>query len=341
MKSKTKIKAGILGATGLIGQVFIKILSDHPVFEPVFISGSGEGGELYRDRVRWKLPFDLPEKAGSLIVSGYNKDALKEKGIKYVFSALPSDIAGEIESDLREDGFYVFSNAGAHRYDRNVPILIPDVNPESLDLIREQGYPENGFIVTNPNCSTSGLTVALAPLKKFGIEEITVSTYQAVSGAGYPGLSAMDISNNVIPHIEGEEEKIVRETKKILNISTDIFPSCVRVPTLYGHLETVWIKFRKTPGTGDIINSWRHFIPKIKTYSLTKRSIEYTEDPDSLRNDLSFRGDPPGMQVFTGCLRKTGDKIGFSLLVNNLVRGGAGGSVANAELFAEYNGEIK
>jgi len=323
-----------MGATGLIGQAFVKILSSHPLFRIASLTGSKTGiGEKYRDATNWKLPLDFPEKAGDIIITKPDIRSLKEMGIRIVFSALPSDIAGEIEDDLRKEGFYVFTNAGAHRYDPDVPILVPDINPGSIKLIEEQGFPKSGFIITNPNCSTAGLAVALGPLKKFGIEEVIVSTYQAISGAGYPGLSAMDISGNVIPHIEGEEEKMAKETKKILDIDPDIFTSCVRVPTLYGHLETIWVRLSGSPGEEDILNAWEHSSPEFATHSLTKRPVEYINTRGSVRNDLSFRGDPPGMQVYTGGLRRTGNRVGFHLLVNNLIRGGAGGSIANAELF--------
>ncbi len=341
MERNTKIKVGILGATGLIGQVFVKMLSDHPIFDPVVFSGSGKGGDLYRKRVRWKLPFNIPEKAGNFIVSGYDIDILRSKGVRYVFSALPSGIAGEVENDLRENGFYVFSNASAHRYDRDVPIIIPDVNPEALDMIREQGYPEKGFIVTNPNCSTAGLVIALDPLKEFGIREVTVSTYQAISGAGYPGLSAMDISNNVLPYIEGEEEKMETESKQILGIDPVILVTCVRVPAIFGHLESVWVKFTGSPETEEIKAAWGENFLSANLHSLTGRQVEYLDDSGSPGNNLAFKGDPPGMQVYTGGLRKRSGKIAFNLMVNNLVRGGAGGSVANAELFASKYGGLK
>ncbi len=338
MKNK-KINVYILGATGLIGQAFVKVLSDHPEFEIVGLAGSKTGiGEKYRDSVNWKLPVNFPENSGDLIIEKPDLNVIRDKGVRIIFSALPSGSAGKIEDDLRNNGFYVFTNAGAHRYDPDVPILVPDINPGSIKLIEDQGFPKKGFIVTNPNCSTAGLAVALGPLKTFGIEEITISTYQAISGAGYPGISAMDISGNVIPHIEGEEEKLEKETKKILEIDPEILASCVRVPTLYGHLETVWIRFSDSPDTGDILNAWSRSIPEFNIPSLTKRSVKYLDDPEYPDNHFAFRGDPSGMQVYTGSLKKRENKIGFNIMVNNLIRGGAGGSVANAELFYKVYG---
>ena len=331
-----------MGATGLIGQAFVNILSTHPLFYIASLTGNKTGiGEKYRDAVNWRLPLHFPEKAGDIMITKPDIRSLKNRGIRTIFSALPSDIAGEMENELRREGFYVFSNAAAHRYDPDVPIVIPDINPDSIKLIEEQGFPKSGFIITNPNCSTAGLAIALGPLKQFGIEEVTVSTYQAISGAGYPGLSAMEISGNVIPHIEGEEEKMEKETKKILDIDPDIFAACVRVPTLYGHLEIVWVKFSGSPGPEDILNAWSDYIPEFNIPSLTNKSVEYLAGPGCLSNNRSFRGDPAGMQVYTGNLRKRGSRIGFNLLVNNLIRGGAGGSIANAELFYELYGRDK
>lgn len=342
MNNNKKINVCVLGATGMIGQAFVKILSDHPIFRITHLTGSKTGlGEKYREAVNWILPLNFPEEAGKITVTDLDLEELREAEVKIIFSALPSDIAGKVENELRSEEFYVFSNAASHRYDPDVPILIPDINPASIKLIEEQGFPKSGFIITNPNCSTAGLAIALGPLKQFGIEEVTVSTYQAISGAGYPGLSAMDISGNVIPYIEGEEEKMEKETKKILDINPAILATCVRVPTLYGHLETVWINFSGSPGPEDILNAWSDYVPEFNIPSLTNKSVEYLAGPGCLSNNHSFRGDPAGMQVYTGNLRKRESRIGFNFLVNNLMRGGAGGSVANAELFYELYGRDK
>ncbi len=204
-----KIKVAIIGATGAVGQVFMWMLSNHKWFEIEYITATAaRTGEKYGKSVHWVLPFEMAEVLKGIELKEYNLEAMKEAGVQIVFSAMPAEVARVAEPELRDAGFYVFSNAGAMRYEKNVPILIPEVNLDSLHLINEQGYPEGGFIVTNANCSTTGLAIAFSPLVKFGIKEISVSTYQSVSGAGYPGLSSFDITDNVIPFIGGEEEKI-------------------------------------------------------------------------------------------------------------------------------------
>ena len=338
-KNKTE-KAAIIGATGIIGQVFTSMLSDHDVFEiKSLIASKKRAGKRYKDQVKWQLPFAPNEKIFNMTLEELDAGALKSRGIKYIFSALPAESGNKIESFLREGGFYIFSNSSAHRRDKDVPILIPDVNPDTIELIKKQGFPDKGFIITNSNCSTSGLAIALSPLKEFGIKEVTVSTYQAISGAGYPGHSAIDISDNVIPFIKGEEEKIEFETKAILNINFDIFASSVRVPVRFGHLETVWVKLNTYPDKESILKKWGLLSQITDLPSIPKKPVIYLDDEGIPRNNLSFLGTPRGMQVFTGGLKIKGGKIGFNLLVNNVVRGGAGGSVINAEYFQSLYGE--
>jgi len=267
---------------------------------------------------------------------------MKERGITTVFSALPSQEAAQVEPRLREAGFWVFSNAGALRREPDVPILIPGVNSGDLALIKTQGYPKKGFVVTNANCSTTGLVVALAPLKKFGIEELMVSTYQSISGAGYPGVSSLDITANALPRIPGEEEKMIFETGKILKTGADIFASCVRIPTLWGHLENVWIKFKEHIDIGIIEKAWTEFGSHGFNSPMTpNHPVIYNPAPDWPQPKQAFWGDPPGMSVLTGQLKKQGNRIGFTLLVNNIIRGAAGGSVQNAEYFIQNNGGVQ
>lgn len=186
---ENKIKVAVMGATGAVGQVFMWMLSDHPWFELAYCTASAARvGQKYASTAHWVMPFEMPEQIKDIEVKEFNFDAMKEAGVKIVFSALPAAVAMEAEPQLRARGFYVFSNAAAMRYDSDVPILIPDTNVEQLDLIRTQGYPQTGFCVTNANCVTTGLAMALAPLRKFGIKTITINSYQSVSGAGYPGL---------------------------------------------------------------------------------------------------------------------------------------------------------
>ena len=185
-----------MGATGAVGQVFMWMLSDHPWFELAYCTASAARvGQKYASTVHWVMPFEIPEAIKDIEVREFDFDAMEEAGVSIVFSALPAAVAAEAEPQLRARGFYVFSNAAAMRYDSNVPILIPETNMEQLDLIRSQGYPQTGFVVTNANCVTTGLAMALAPLRKFGIKTITINSYQSVSGAGYPGLSSFDITD--------------------------------------------------------------------------------------------------------------------------------------------------
>lgn len=332
-----KQKVAILGSTGIVGQVFTWLLSDHDWFDPVCLCASKErNGKVYGNEVTWMLPYQIPEKIRNKKIETLDIARLKEQGIKIVFSALPSNVAQTIEPELRENGFWVFSNASAMRYNNDVPILIPEINPDSLKLIEKQGFPEKGFIVTNANCSVTGVSIALAALERFGITEVFLSTYQSISGAGYPGLSALDVLGNTIPYIENEEEKIPLELKKILGHSISIYPHCLRVPTLIGHLETVWVKFKMSVTEADIINAWETFsLKNTDTPSMPKSPIIYNDKNDFPQTKMSFYGDPPGMPVFTGRLRKINGMYGFVLLVNNLVRGAAGGSIENAELFLD------
>jgi aspartate-semialdehyde dehydrogenase len=337
-----KPKVAVLGATGVVGQVFLHMLAHHGRFELTTITGSdARAGKKYAGEVRWVLPVPMPETVAQMTLDALDISLLINKGIKIVFSALPADVAKTVEQELRDSGFYVFSNAGALRYENEVPILIPEANPESLDRIRQQGFPEKGFVVTNANCSTTGLATALAPLRPFGIKEVFVSTYQSVSGAGYPGLPTMDIMGNAIPFINREEDKLIVELKKILEIEPAVFPFCVRIPVQFGHLETVWITLEKDTGEADIRLAWKNFnTPDGGCPTLPEQPVVYCEENDFPQPKMSFWGTPPGMQVFTGRLKKKGNRIGFTLLVNNLVKGAAGGSIANAELFLAKYGHL-
>jgi aspartate-semialdehyde dehydrogenase len=332
-----KINVAVLGATGLVGQVFVHLLSEHETFELRVICGSNSrAGKAYDEEVQWTLPLPIPETAKGFKLSPLDIRELREQGVQTIFSALPTDSARTIEAELRECGFYVFSNASAFRYEDDVPILIPEANPEALSSIEAQGFPGKGFIVTNANCTTTGLAVALAPLKPFGIREVFVSTYQSISGAGLPGLPALDILSNALPYIPTEEEKITTEIKKILRIDAAIYPHCVRIPVPFGHLETVWLTFDQDVRENDVLEAWDNFRTDTDCYrgpSFPCKPIQYIKDQRFPQPSQSFWGSPPGMQVFTGRLRQIENKTGFTLLVNNLVKGAAGGSIQNAELF--------
>ena len=238
-----KIPVAVLGATGSVGQKFIELLNNHPWFEVAEVAASERSaGKKYKEAVNWILSFPLPENVGNLIV----KDCVPNLTSKITFSGLDSSVAGEIETQFAEEGYYVISNSKNHRMDDDVPLLIPEINPDHLELVKEQEY--KGLIVTNPNCSVIGLAIALKPLHdNFGIDAVNVVTMQAVSGAGYPGVSSLDIIDNIIPYIGGnEEQKIETEPLKILGTYENnkinfskfkISAQCNRVTVLDGHTE--------------------------------------------------------------------------------------------------------
>ncbi len=347
---KEKIPVGILGATGLVGQEFVRLLGDHPFFRIEFLSASSSSsGRLYRDVVRWKMGEPLPPEIGEIKLIETDPEAILKTGVRVVFSALPSDVALHVEGALREGGMLIFSNSSAYRMSPDVPILIPEVNHEHLSLVKLQRGNYRGAIITNSNCAVSGLVMALKPLyDEFGIREVTVSTYQSISGAGLSGLPAMDIASNLIPFIPGEEEKIERETRKILgelkNLKINPAPlkihaSCCRVPVRRGHLESVVVKLDGRPSPEDIKASLSSFKGLPQTLNLPTsplRPLEVMEEEDRPQPVMDvFSGYPErakGMTVTLGRLRYDGEVLKFFLLVNNTVRGAAGTSVLNAEL---------
>ncbi len=322
---REKIKVAVLGASGMVGQVFTWMLSDHKEFEIVCLAGSEKRqGNIYGEEVNWQLPYSLPPSVSRIRLSAYKVDELKDRGVEIVFSALPADVGRVIEPTLASAGYRVFSNSSAMRYEPDVPILIREVNPEAIARIERQHYSESGFIVANPNCTTSGLAISLAPVKIFGIEEVFVSTYQAISGAGYPGVPALDIEGNVMPMIEDEEEKISRETKEILGIDVPVRVTAVRVPTRFGHLGSVWVRFSENPSVDEIAAAWDKESDSMVTF-LGHKGVPTPA--------MAFYGNPVGMTVLTGRLRDCRGMTGFVFMVNNLVRGAAGGSISNAEYF--------
>lgn len=336
-----KIKVAVMGATGAVGQVFMWMLADHPWFELAYATASAARvGMKYAATVHWVMPFEMPKGIKNIEVKEFNMEAMKEAGVKIVFSALPAEVAREAEPQLRDNGFYVFSNAASMRYESNVPILIPETNVEQLELIKDQGYPQTGFVVTNANCVTTGLAMALAPLRKYGIKNITIHSYQSVSGAGYPGLSSFDITDNCIPFIKGEEEKVEKEIKKILSIQPEVYCFTVRVPVMFGHLEAVWLDLEQDVEVEDIIADWASFKEVSDLPSTPELPVEYGSDNTFPQPKYAFWGNPSGMVVYTGRLKKKNNKIGFLLLVNNIVKGAAGGSIQNAEAFVKRFGLI-
>ncbi|MCK5125648.1 MAG: aspartate-semialdehyde dehydrogenase [candidate division Zixibacteria bacterium] len=339
--SSDKIPVAVLGATGIVGQAFCLLLADHPVFELACLTGSdSRANQIFSRDINWHLPLAMPDYLKDLPLSCFSMDELSRKNIKIVFCALPTDVAKEIEPKLRDSGYFVFSNAGVNRLSLEVPLIIPEINASSISLIGKQGFPQNGFVVCNSNCAVSGLALAVAPLIKFGIKKVIVATYQSLSGAGYPGVASLDALGNIIPFIPGEEDKIGVELSKIIGHEIPVSATCVRVPVLFGHTEAVWIECEQRPSEKDIIRSWNEFSyndASLKT--LPDKPLTYHENSNYPQPRTAFHGNPFGMTVEIGRLQTTPDGFKFVLMVNNLIRGAAGGSVANAELFVSRYGE--
>jgi aspartate-semialdehyde dehydrogenase len=342
-----KWRAGVLGATGLVGQRLVKLLTSHPWFELKEVAASERSsGKTYAEAVRWHLEGPIPGAARSLVVKSLDPSL----DCDFVFSALDSSVAGGAEEDFARAGYPVVSNSKNHRMDSDVPLLIPEVNAAHLDAIptqqKNRGY-DTGFIVTNPNCSTAGLVLVLKPLADaFGLEKVFAVTLQAVSGAGYPGVASMDIHANVIPFISGEEEKMESEPQKLLgkwdgarfiDAGLGLSAHCNRVPVLEGHLECISVSLKKIACLKEVREALRNFEVDAELASL----------PSALRNpvvvlDEDDRPQPrrdvnagSGMAAVVGRVRECPLlDIKLTMLSHNLVRGAAGAALLNAELLA-------
>ena len=339
-----KIGVGVLGATGLVGQTIVQLLSDHPWFEVKEVAASERSaGRKYGEVMesRWGVSDEVPENVKDLVL----KECKPHLDCEVVLSALDSSVATEVEERFAEAGYVVSSNAKNHRMDEDVPLLIPEVNGEHISIIENQRRVRGwkGLIVTNPNCSVMGLALALKPIHDaFGVKKVVVTTMQAVSGAGYPGVPSMDILGNVVPFIGDEEEKIESETPKILgNVAGDRFDyadmkisaQCNRVPVLNGHMESVSIKLSKKAKKEEIITAIERFAP-LKQMSLPlapARPVSYLRGMNRPQPKLDVDAEG-GMGVSIGRLRECSIlDYKFTLLSHNLVRGAAGAAVLNAE----------
>lgn len=341
MSSQSKIPVGVLGATGSVGQKFIELLSNHPWFQVTEVAASEKSaGKLYKDAVNWILSTPLPDDVASLKV----KECEPYLESRLVFSGLDSSVAGGIEEAFAKKGYYVVSNSKNHRMDKDVPLLVPEINADHLKLVKAQNY-NGGCIVTNPNCSTIGMVLALKPLQdNFGLEAVNVVTMQALSGAGYPGVASLDIVDNVIPFISGEEPKLETEPLKILgrfdgdkiiNNEIKISAQCNRVAVLDGHTECVQVKLKKKASIEEIKKAWKNFSAEPQKLNLPTaplRPIYYFEE-DRYPQPRIHRNLDKGMAVSIGRLRE--DPIfdyKFVVLSHNTNRGAAGGALLCAEL---------
>lgn len=339
-----KIKVGVLGATGMVGQRLVELLKSHPWFELAELAASEKSAnKTYEEAMegRWKVSAQIPENARKMKI----RECLPNLGCKLVFSALDSSVAGAIEEDFAGNGYIVSSNSRNHRMENDVPLLIPEVNQEHLSIIQKQKKRfGKGFIVTNPNCSAIGLVMALKPLHgAFGVKEVFVTTMQALSGAGYPGVASLDILDNVVPYINGEEEKIETESLKLLGkIKNDGFyfadikisAQCNRVNVKDGHLEAVNVRLVRKASLGQVKNAFRNFNP------LKGLGLPSAPNPPIIVMEEIDRPQPKydrdlgnGMAVAVGRIRKCNIlDYKFLVLSHNTIRGAAGAAILNAEL---------
>lgn len=336
------IRVGILGATGMVGQRFLQLLHGHPQFTVTALAASDRSqGKRYRDACVWRLPGEMPAIARDLVVEAPEPPL----DCDVAFSSLPADVAGPVESRFARAGYPVISNSSAHRMDDAVPLLIPEVNPEHMALLDACKGRGPGFIVTNPNCSTAMIALALAPLAaRFGVEAVAVTTLQAISGAGYPGVTALDITDNVVPFIAGEEEKIERETRKILgrldggHVQAAEFPvsaQCHRVNVVDGHLAAVRVRLRRPADPGELREAFLSFtaLPQaLRLPTAPERPILVRDEPDRPQPRLD-RDAGRGMSITVGRIaRDTVLGARFVVLSHNTIRGAAGAAILNAEL---------
>ncbi len=349
MTMKTKYPIGILGATGMVGQRFIQLLERHPWFEVAWIAASDRSsGKAYGEAVKWRLDTPLPECIARMTVAPANPEGAP----KIIFAALDAAIARELEPKFATAGCAVVSNSSAYRMAANVPLVIPEINADHLHLIEEQPSrrQSGGYMVTNPNCSTIGLVMALKPIEeRFGIEQIFVTTMQAVSGAGYPGVPSMDILGNVVPYIGSEEEKMEAETLKLLGhleghsvtpLPARVSAHCNRVAVEDGHTESVSLKLGSKLGRPatreEILAAWAEFRPLAGQGLPTapEQPVQWAPQDDRPQPRLD-RNRGNGMAVTVGRLRPCGLlDWKFTVLSHNTIRGAAGAAILNAELLA-------
>jgi aspartate-semialdehyde dehydrogenase len=339
-----KIPAGILGATGVVGQRFIQMLEHHPWFEVAWLAASDRSeGRPYGEVARWRLKTPVPPNVAKMQVSPAKPDGAP----KLIFAALDASIAAELEPQFADAGCAVISNSSALRMQKDVPLVIPEVNASHIELLESQSWRQKkgGFVVTNPNCSAIGLVIALAPLEqRFGLETVMAVTMQAVSGAGYPGVASLDILGNVIPYIAKEEEKMEEETLKLLGRlnGASIVPAafamsaqCNRVAVEDGHTESVSVKLKKEAKPEEIIAAWREFSTEPQQLGLPSapgKPIIYLDAPD--RPQPRFDVDSgAGMSTCVGRLRPCAVlDWKFTVLSHNTIRGAAGAALLNGEL---------
>ena len=357
-----KVGVAILGATGSIGQQFVRLLDNHPTFDVRAITASKSKIGLHyseleigRPKFDWDFQADsingIPDYAKNMRLTETSVDSLKDiGGIEIVFAGLPSDIDKKLQLDCAQHGYTVISKSSSFRGDSLVPLLVPEVNPDHLNLLpaqrKSKNMPESGAIIADPNCTTTGLVIALKPiLDNVGLSTVFVTTLQAMSGAGLHALSPMSIMSNVLPFIDKEEYKLETETLKILgkyhdgnitNNSFPIHPSCLRVPVDTGHIEDVYFETRESCSVEDLKRFMRRFRgepEELHLHTAPDQLIIVKDEKDRPQPKMDVNAGS-GMSVVVGRIREQGEGFRMTLLVNNTIRGGAGMAVLNAEFMA-------
>lgn len=345
-----EIKVGLLGATGAVGQRYINMLAQHPFLKLEVLMGGRSAGKKYKDATKWLFPDPISEKMAAEEIKRSEPESAK--GCDLIFSALPSETAKEIEPKFATKGFAIVSEASAHRMEPDVPVMIPEVNPDHLNLLHSQRE-KRGWkrgIVTTPNCTVTGLALVLKPIvDKFPAKKAIVTTLQALSGAGYPGVASLLIVENVLPYIQNEEEKVAKEAGKILGtLKGDgvqfhkllLGVSCNRVPVIDGHMETLYCEFEETVDPNKIVTALENFrgLPQsLKLPTAPDQPIIVSLEKDRPQPRLDrMAGTVPGMSVTVGRVRNGIDdkSIQLTLLSHNTIRGASGTAILTAELMA-------
>ncbi len=342
-------EVAVLGATGRVGQEYLGILKDHPWFKVVEVTGNTKIGQKLGDVVE-----NLPSPMSSLEIKESNPSKIESR---LVFSPLPTDIAKQVESNFSRAGFSVITDASPHRMDQDVPLMIPEVNPEHLGMLRKNFTGDHhlppkskkkGFIVATPNCTTIGLAMTLKPLHvAYNVSKVVMTSFQALSGAGYPGVPSLDIEDNVIPFIDGEEEKVAKETNKLLGTydekenafkpsSIEIYCSCNRVAVIDGHLESVYLEAKdRISDPESVLSNFKSIPQKLKLPSAPERPIVVMKEKNRPQPRLD-RMVGNGMSTVVGRIRQDNEKaLQYHLLTHNTIRGAAGGAILTAELLCK------
>ena len=346
-----KIRAAVLGATGLVGQRFVSLLAGHPWFELAAVTASeARRGRPYGEEVNWVLGPEVPREARDLVLRATRPEELDD--VELVFVALPKNVAARIEGELAERGKIVVSNASNMRLEPDIPLLNPEVNHEHIRLLEAQAKRRGwrGAILKVPNCSTAVLTLAVKPIvDAYGVEEVHVTTLQAISGAGYSGVTGYQITDNVIPYIRGEEEKLQRESRKILGRLTRedgmprveeydarVYATTTRVPVLDGHLESIHLVLEGRPGSREeveeVLSNYRSLPQELELPTAPEKPVVVRSEPDRPQPRLD-RMNGKGMSVTIGRVRLDGRILRLVALGHNTIRGAAGTGVLIAELY--------